>query len=148
MMTAASRTRESIAAALCGVWRPTVGPPRFMEDELARIVPLLIQSGAGALVWRRVRETNLAESPTGLELQQTYRLHRLQSSLHLRRIKRVVSLLRENNIEPVLLKGWSIARLYAEPGLRHYFDVDLCVAHRDYAAAQQAISALGDEISY
>jgi hypothetical protein len=44
-------------------------------------------------------------------------------------------MLRSAGIEPVLVKGWAIARLYLEPGLRPYGDLDLCVRPSDYTAS-------------
>jgi hypothetical protein len=46
------------------------------------------------------------------------------------------------------MKGWSVARLYPEPGLRHYSDLDLCVAPREYRSARKALRALGPLGSY
>jgi hypothetical protein len=60
--------------------------------------------------------------------------------MHVQKIKRVIELLREANVEPVLMKGWSVARLYPEPGLRHYMDVDLCVAPEQYAHADDVLN--------
>src|SRR5262249_5230360 len=42
-------------------------------------------------------------------------------------------------IEPLLFKGWAIARLYPEPGLRASGDIDLCVRPEEYAAALAAL---------
>lgn len=137
-----------IARALSGSWRSSAAPWPLTSGELARITPLLIQSGAGALVWWRIRHWDLAGSDTGLLLQQLYRLHRLEASLHLRRLLRVIRRFREAGIEPVLVKGWNVARLYPEPGLRHYFDLDLCVAADHYAAANRVLATLDEDGSY
>jgi hypothetical protein len=52
---------------------------------------------------------------------------------------RVISLLRSFGAEPVLVKGWAIARLYPEPGLRPYCDLDFCVSQDHYTAARAAL---------
>jgi hypothetical protein len=39
----------------------------------------------------------------------------------------VVPLLRVAGVEPILIKGWSAARLYPDTALRPYCDLDLCV---------------------
>jgi hypothetical protein len=47
----------------------------------------------------------------------------------------VVTRLRSGGIEPVLMKGPAIARLYAERGLRPFDDLDLCVRPDQYHRA-------------
>ncbi len=44
-------------------------------------------------------------------------------------------MLRSTSIEPVLIKGWSVARLYPEKGMRPYDDTDLVVRHSQYTSA-------------
>lgn len=139
---------RSIVAALSGAWRSDAARPPISSAELAEITPLLIQSGAGALLWWRIRHDELAKSEAGTQLHQSYRMHRLEASLHAGRLKLVLQKFREANIEPVLVKGWNVARLYPEPGLRHYFDVDLCVRHTCYTEANQLVASLGDEGLY
>jgi hypothetical protein len=55
------------------------------------------------------------------------------------RLKQILAsaleLLREHNIEPVLLKGFSLARLYPNPNLRQFGDVDLFVGLADFHQA-------------
>jgi hypothetical protein len=41
-----------------------------------------------------------------------------------------------------LIKGWAIARLYPEPGLRPYGDIDLCVSSADLASAQTILQSI------
>ena len=137
-----------IANALSGSWRSSVVPPQISVRELEEITPLLIQAGAGALVWRQIRDSALASSEVGAQLQQAYRLHRLEAGVHLQKIKRALSRLRAVGIDPVLVKGWSVARLYPEAGLRHFIDVDLCVGSDKHTKAQQLLSDLGDEGLY
>ena len=139
---------RSIVTALAGAWRSDAAAPPITSAELAEITPLLIQSGAGALVWWRIRSDELAKSDAGAQLHQLYRIHRLEASLHVDRVKRVLQQFREAGIEPVLVKGWNVARLYPEPGLRHYFDVDLCVSHDCYAEANRLVAGLGQEGLY
>jgi len=137
-----------IANALSGSWRSSVVPPQISVRELEEITPLLIQAGAGALVWSRIRDSALADSGAAAELQQMYRLHRLEASVHIQRIKRVLEQFRRAGIEPVLVKGWNVARLYPEAGLRHYFDVDLCVAHDAYAESLKLVAGMEEDAPY
>jgi hypothetical protein len=116
-----------IATALGSSWRESSAPLSISEEDLSRIVPLLLGSGAGALGWRRVRCSDLKDTEAARELQQAYRLLMLQAEVHRLEIKRAFALLRATGIEPVLIKGWSVARLYAERGLRPYGDIDLII---------------------
>src|SRR5258707_7253344 len=136
---------RSIITALSGSWRAHAAAPPITPGELAAITPLLIQSGAGALLWWRIRDGELAKSDTGEQLRKLYRIHRLEASLHVARLKRAFQLFREAGIEPVLVKGWNVARLYPEPGLRHYFDLDLCVSHDCYPEANCLVASLGQD---
>jgi hypothetical protein len=132
-----------IAAALAGSWLNS--PPSFQlsADELAAITPTVIKGAAGALLWWRIRHTELAQSESGAQLKNLYRLHRLEARVHAYKIKTILAHLNQAGIEPVLMKGWGIARLYPEPGLRHYCDLDLCVEPGQFRAARKALRSLG-----
>ncbi|HXT62636.1 MAG TPA: nucleotidyltransferase family protein [Pyrinomonadaceae bacterium] len=132
-----------IAKALAGSW---LNPPPRCElstAELARIAPLLIKSGAGGLLWRCIRETDFAHTKIGADLQAVYRLQRLESLAHIQKIKTVITHLHAAGIDSVLMKGWGVARLYPEAGLRHYTDLDLCFAPERARAARTALKDLG-----
>lgn len=53
-----------------------------------------------------------------------------------------VRALRENNIEPVLLKGFGLARLYPNPSLRQFGDIDLFVGLADFHQACALLRSL------
>lgn len=132
----AEQQRGSIIAQLIsGFWLPALAPPNLSEADLTSILLRLCRSGAGALAWWRIRDTELAKCPAGLELQQVYRRFRLSAKVHEQEIKDVFALLRDVGIEPVLVKGWAISRLYPDPGLRPYGDIDLCVRPDQFAKA-------------
>lgn len=131
-----------IARLLTGAWRKTSEPPNLSSGDLAAIVLQLCQSGAGALAWWRMRNSALATSPSGIELQEVYRRFRLSALIHTQEIKHCFSLLRSKGIEPVLVKGWSIARLYPDRALRPYGDIDLCVRPDLFAKARAAMKPL------
>lgn len=114
-----------IAKVLAGSWRIQSPPPDISAEELARVAPLLLESGAGALGWRQVRNSDLSSTAKAQELQQAYRLHTLQAGIHERDIKEVITFFKRAGMEPVLVKGWAVARLYTERGLRPYGDIDL-----------------------
>src|SRR5262249_46886257 len=74
------------------------------------------------------------------ELKQAYRLHTLHAGLREGEIQQVVSRLRAAGVEPLLLKGWAVARLYPEPGLRPYGDLGLCVRPEQMPAAEMVLA--------
>lgn len=128
-----------LAVFLNGAWRQSFAVPGVSNEELTEIAPLLLGSGAGALGWWRIRKSELRTSLAASMLLQAYRLHALHATLYQQKIKQALSLLRTNNIEPILIKGWANARLYPEPGLRPYGDVDLCVRPDQYQSAFELI---------
>ena len=77
-------------------------------------------------------------------LQEVYRRERLSALIHQREIAYVLSLLRAAGIEPVLVKGWAIARLYPDAALRPYGDIDLCIRPDQFAKANAALKCLED----
>jgi hypothetical protein len=132
-----------VAQALAGAWRCEPVPLGLSLAVLAEMTPLLLAAGAGGLGWWRVRHGELQASPAALPLRQAYRLHTLQAALHERELVAAVTLLRSAGVEPMLGKGWAAARLYPEPGLRPYGDIDLCVRPEQYAAATAALGGPG-----
>jgi hypothetical protein len=128
-----------VAQLLAKAWR--CSPPRLAHsaEELAEIAPLLLKSGGGALAWCRVRNSEMRASAVGIQLQQAYRFHSLQEALQQHRLKQIMRLFRSSGVEPVLVKGWAIARLYREAGLRPYGDLDLCVLPDQYEAARETL---------
>jgi hypothetical protein len=127
-----------VSSLLYQSWRLSLRPPPISEGELATITPLLLGSGAGALAWTRIRDSELRESLSAGELQQAYKLHAVHASIFEDRIKTVVPRLRSVHVDPVLIKGWAIARSYPDTALRPYGDIDLCVRRSEYTAAADA----------
>lgn len=128
---------ELLTWVLAGSWRQELPALEITAEELATVTPALLQTGAGALGWRRVHASHLQTSGGASELLQAYRIHAIQAVLHELQIKETVQLLRSNGVDPILVKGWSIARLYVEPALRPYGDIDLCVNPDQYPIAKR-----------
>jgi hypothetical protein len=128
-----------MAAILAGAWRSSLPPLQMSEDTLTQITLGLLRTKSGPLAWWRVRHSSLGVSPAGARLRTAYYNHGLQAALHSRNLVRIVNLMREAGVEPVLVKGLAIGRLYPERGLRPFEDLDLCVRPDQYAAASEIV---------
>lgn len=122
---------------LAGSWRES--PARQLdisEAQLDLATPQIEASGSGPLGWWRIRESDLRASPSGEVLHQSYRLALLQARIHEAKTEKAIRLLRAAGVEPILFKGWSIARCYPQPGLRPYGDIDVYVRPEEYRPAK------------
>ena len=128
-----------ITRVLSLAWRDGPGAIDISPEELTDVTPLLLGSGAGALGWCRIRSSKLRDSPAAFQFQQAYRHHTLEAARHERDIRAILGLMSSRGIEPVLIKGWSIARLYPEKGMRPYDDTDLVVRRDQYSSALAVI---------
>ena len=136
---------QLIAEMLTGSWRSLPPAIEGTASELKEMTPLLQSSGAAALCWWRVQYSDLRDVAAAKELRQAYRQQTLRALLKQETIKQTITLLRSVGIEPILVKGWAAARLYTEPGLRPYIDIDLCVRPEQFAAAKTALKNLTDK---
>ncbi len=139
---ALARGRE-VARLLAGCWRGDALPADLSPDLLADLVPRLLASGAGGAAWWRLRETALAASREAHPLQQAYRLTAARHALLAQHVRDAFAAMRARGVEPLLGKGWAIAREYPSPGIRPYGDVDLYVRAEQHAAAATAIGESG-----
>jgi hypothetical protein len=130
-----------VAKLLNGAWRKRSPVLESSPQELAEIASLLLSSGAGSLAWCRVRNSDLRTVPVAYHFRQEYRIQSLQAALHHRSLKKIIPLLRTAGVEPVLVKGWAIARLYPELGMRPYTDIDLCVTSDHYSRAMTILKS-------
>jgi hypothetical protein len=149
MRQAMSRERaavrgRAIAATLAGSWRAEApgasGEPPIDERTAADVLPLLLSCGSASLAWRQLQRSTFSSAA---ELYQAYRLNALQSAVHDRSLNRVIRFLRGAGVEPILGKGWAVARLYPHAGLRPYGDIDLFVHPKDYDRAYAALRRPG-----
>lgn len=106
---------------------------------------MLLRSGSAALAWRSVRNSDLRDSAPARQLREAHDLHSLQALAHEDDIRTVIRIFRANGLDPILVKGWASARLYDDPGLRPYGDIDLCVHPDEYTKANTLLKehALG-----
>jgi len=129
-----------IASVLTGSWRNALPPLNLSPEDLDEITPLLYNSGAAALGWRRIRDTQLSTNASAEVLHQGYRLQTLQVAIGQTKIEIVHRLLQEARIDAILVKGWAVARFYPELALRPLGDIDLVVRPGDYQAAIRVLA--------
>jgi hypothetical protein len=88
---------------------------------------LLLATGAAALAWRRIELLNFTGRPFS-DLKDAYRLHLINAAVHDVNTQDIFRRVNAANLEAVLFKGWALARLYPDAGLRPYGDIDLWVS--------------------
>ena len=125
-----------IAELLLRCWdeRPPSAEPLALESGRSEAVQLLRKQGASGLLWRRYGD-DLAP-----ELRMASRQQVLQARLREQELGRTVELLRAAGFEPLLIKGWAIARLYPVAWQRPYGDLDLCVGTPAMSPALAALA--------
>ncbi|HLK33935.1 MAG TPA: nucleotidyltransferase family protein [Terriglobales bacterium] len=132
-----------MARLLSGAWREAnCSPPDLSAHELEEILTLLLQSNTAPLAWWRIRNSSLAHTVAGERLHTAYRVQSLREAEHQMRVASLVEKFHAQGIEPILMKGWSMAQFYPQAALRPYSDVDLMVppAQRKAAEALSAVS--------
>src|SRR4051794_24574421 len=93
-----------VALALRQSWRDSIAHrPVFSLADFEAVTPLLYDSGAAGLGWWRIRDTALAETPSGKMLHQAFRLLTLQAAIHQTNLRRVFESFRSTPIEPILI---------------------------------------------
>jgi putative nucleotidyltransferase-like protein len=136
----------AVAHALRGSWRVSPPPLAIPDELLARLVPVLLASGAAGLVCRRL-DRSVFERGGARVLHDAYRSQALGASMRELEIAAAVSHLRSHGVEALLIKGWAAARAYAEPGLRPPGDIDLCVRKAHLETARAALRAAGTRLT-
>ncbi|HMD01394.1 MAG TPA: nucleotidyltransferase family protein [Candidatus Baltobacteraceae bacterium] len=134
---------KSIADLLAGSWRSPPPPLPAASPELQEALTLVARTKAGALTWWRLRDTSFALLPEVEALHDAYRYAALQAQFHEVRVSSVFRALRAVSIEPILIKGWDVARLYPQSGLRLYEDIDLIVRPEHQPLAETALRSNG-----
>ena len=141
-----ARRGGRVAQALSGAWRAVPPPPEITAAGLREIEPLLLRAGAGGLAWARVRGTPLEAAFSGGPLHHAYMYQALTASVRQARIVEVMRLLRGVGVEPILGKGWAMARLYPDAGLRPCGDIDVYVCRADHGTAALALRGDAGEL--
>lgn len=133
--------RESflLAKVLEGCWRETPPPLKITEEELNEI-SLSLQAVSGAsLAWWKIKDTPLSETRVASEFEKTHRYYSIQNRVREHEIQKGFNLLRSHNIEPILVKGWAINRLYPNHALRFFSDNDFLYHPADFEKAKRIL---------
>ena len=122
------RDTDLLVRSLAGVWRDLPPPEPLVVRQLAEHAPQFLEAGVGGLVWRRSARANTEGREALRELKQAYRSDALKAARHEGQIADLFARLAACEIDSLLCKGWSVARIYPETGLRPYNDIDLVIA--------------------
>lgn len=129
-MNAPLHAGAALRIALTGAWRKH--PPGPIQEAMLPAMPLLLSSGAHGLAWRRIPRRCQSEFAP---LRDAYRQSAVAQLEYEDRLRRVVDALHRGGIDALLLKGWSVARLYPEIGLRPCGDIDIAVPPEQFEQA-------------
>jgi hypothetical protein len=125
---------------LRGVWRDHIDTD-LNPDDLSDLIPLLLGSGVGPLVHRRLSRPHS-------ELRDAARWSVLHAAARAARVERVTGIFREAGIDTLMGKGWAVAsRFYPDPALRPSSDIDLFVAAEDYQPAMRLMRDRAAELA-
>jgi hypothetical protein len=118
-----------LAEVLAGSWRQqSFRKPTFLTENLHRHAPLLASAGGAALMWFSIRRHTSQLSDSVVRLcREGYIVSVGRAAAHEAELDRVLSAFQAAAIRSILLKGWSVGRLYPESGLRPSGDIDLWV---------------------
>src|SRR5215475_12932256 len=118
-----------LAAILAGSWRlPPSRNATLSNENLHRYAVPLAETGGAALTWFRIRRhtSELSESVLNV-YRAAYLGSTARAAAHEAELERVAQTFHSAGIRSILLKGWSVGRLYPESGLRPSGDIDLWV---------------------
>lgn len=131
-----------VAEILAGTWRqPSFSMPTLSGETLHRHAPLLASSGAAALTWFRIRHHKSQFSHSVVNLyREAYIGSTARAAAHEDELERVLLAFQATGIRSILLKGWSVGRLYPESGLRPSGDIDLWIDLAQQAPANEVLN--------
>ncbi len=130
---------SAIAAILKHSWRKSEGQ-EISFQEIEKALPALRNTGSAGLIWHRVSHLP-AESVA--DLREVYHQQAISAIIREHSLADIFQRMREQEVEPILLKGWSLARLYPDAAMRPSGDIDLWVASGQLAQAYGAIPTQG-----
>jgi hypothetical protein len=108
---------------------------------VSTLARLLCSTGTAALVWFRIRRFQSDFASDLIKLyREAYICSVAQALAHEAELANVMQALHISGVRSILLKGWSIARLYPESGLRPPGDIDLWVDANQRAQAHEVLA--------
>jgi hypothetical protein len=118
-----------LVGVLAGTWRPrSFRRPAFSSERLHRLAPLLTAGAGAALTWFRIRHHKSEFSQSVVNLyREAYVASVARAAAHEAELERILSAFHAAGVRSILLKGWSVGRLYPESGLRPSGDIDLWI---------------------
>jgi len=132
---AVARQGEILARLHWQCWREDAPPVSVSTEEFLSVLPVVIRSGSVGLVWPRLRGQFDPEGAIALAMEAAFAAQVEHNARVEREIGTVVRHLREAGIEPVLVKGFSVARQYPPGLVRPAGDIDLVVRAEDFERA-------------
>lgn len=136
-----------IAEALSGAWRADPRLPIAAPDDLIRIAPIVLSTGAGPLLWERIGGLpSLADSKEVAGLREQYRTAWLFAAMQAEAIERIAGILEPAGLVPIIFKGWAAAQFYAVPALRPVGDIDLCAPPGRYTEMATLLASHANDV--
>lgn len=128
---------EMLAQLLRGAWRAEPPPLALTEAQTRAVIPFAVKGGGAGLAYWRLRRLREYEALAQTDLRAEYMTNGMRAAQLLYHLPLLVNALRDAGIEPLLFKGWAMARHYPELALRPTGDIDLFVpaAHIERARA-------------
>jgi hypothetical protein len=132
-----------VAESLAGAWRPAPPPFTPSEGTVRELACLLRQTGAAGVAWWRLQTAGTLGATALRPFSEAFGQQAFDAHRHHGQLLEVIAALNAGGCEPILVKGWSVARLYALPGIRPCGDMDLCVRPDQLVPAAAVLSQLG-----
>jgi Uncharacterised nucleotidyltransferase len=141
-----SKTRRGreLASVLAGSWRQPPVAEEIPNEILTRLAPVVVAGGGAALTWFCIRhhKSKLSQSSTKL-YREAYIGSVARAAAHEAEVVHLLGSLQVANIRSILLKGWSVGRLYPESGLRPSGDIDLWIDPDQRSKARVVLQRAG-----
>jgi hypothetical protein len=133
---------HALARILTGAWRKQIEPLPLPADGAEDYVSLLLATGAGPLAWRRLSLNLQGEGAE--KLREDYRWHAARALFLEESVNDVFRRMKTNRVAGVLFKGWALARMYPDAGLRPYGDIDVWLHPEDLDNFYSALDGTSD----
>ncbi len=138
-----TRIGLQVASTLAGSWRQS--RPQTLNEVLSRLTPLLSAGGGAALTWFHICRHTSEFSESVLNLyREAYVGSAARAAAHEVELDRLLQAVNAAGIRSILLKGWSIGRLYPESGFRPSGDIDLWVDPDQWAKAGEVLKKVAN----